>query len=1739
MTVELYANEIGLTVEEVLDLCEKLGILVDDKDSLLSTESINILNNNILSPYVDNSQPISNTDNSPTVSPKYEPDFNFELEDLYLGNVAIKNIVDKFKNLAYVLNSVDIGGCELSTAPNLATAKSNISSLLSDSVTEIGSRVEAVKNKVEEKEPLAAALYEQLDRMYNYESNEEFANFLGMELGATIAINSELFDDKDEPFDEATSVANTEFWNNFQSFLNSDGSINEDKINEYLQVHPEVNCAENCINFYQSVFNGVTEQYESLKANQEFINEWERGNFVDELGNLNYDLINKYKENNSHTTFIDSIVSNYQLYINQAGQLDLNDINSTSTGKFGQLDLANLSKLSILDNVYGEMPISEGSIYIGDNITKSDILFNIERAYAEAAIDVYSSMISINGINSEICKGLIDSQKILVDATINYLQEKQKILDDQFEDGIRPILNYEDTLSEIWDYPNAQEYYNILELMRNNEISIVQLNGYFKENENYEIFSSSGDLITFTREDFKGFVQILDKHVQEETGNTYSQIITKQNEIVTLISTLKSSKYRIRQIEKELPYMEIAESDEYSEYLKNIQDEHSIKLDFRANGEDTEYIYIIDGKEVEDINPLMIAKLIEDGKLDKFYGIDFQYSDAYNNYKYLTDNNKNMYNYLYETKGLQVAEEYIKAIEDSINQKKGLADAEKFLNDLRDGNGNIELSFSNYLKSGAEGVFDGAKSFFNGLGNIGNSEAMMNSEAYKQMYMLQELSSIDKSWIDNFYELGISFGNMLPSMALGATISILCPPATAVTLWGHTFNLAAGSGSLAMGASVFGNSKNQALIDGNDLLTSTVYGALSGVSETVLGYFLGNMPGMSQIAKFTVGDIFKEGVEEFIQEYVDAGLRAVLLNETIDAEQLMGDAGKSFLYGMIMSAGTTGATTVGKAVCNISINGETVKINDTKSLFNFFSLFNGDKVAIQKTSDGKKVFVLSPEANIDSDLAKINNLFPNATILQQTSDGSLILLSTVQTLSDGTTSVEDAGTQAQEIITPVEEVAAQAQETITSVEEETIEEIVEESILGLTPDLLQKDLEDNDLIFIQSMLPKDIYKDIYRLPDQSINITTESNNIILDSKKVTKLCEVLNYYKLSNIPINFSKVMQYIELYDYKIYSYDLENSVINLEHDTSPKKLVELFESNYQFMTDLQQKFPEIFKLIKIYADEPAYIYGNHVHMGTPGNYEVMNRIVRGNFLSADGKNVQFKDRIMSVEEFEKNSLKGKKNIYEFIDENIDIYTQLITFISEYTKLQEDTVIIRGTNIRTLRSLLGLNLDDNSYRLPNNLYDVDCEEMLAQILNNGGRYVDNSILSSSPIANSFITTSKPIYLEMYCEKGIPALYGDIVGVTSEKEVLIPGSLVNMEVFDVRVEEINGQEKLIISIKVSNKNQDVSNISDIIQTDANPKNVDTTDNIIVDINEELDNSILDLKFNYIYNQISTNLYNVYQQSLSYDTLYSELSKLNSIKNDVFKVKLLEKLIQNNMDIRKSIMLHAKSEIQQYLGTEFMLTDEEINEYFNMLFGADFVNKGYDSDITLSWFDFKESIQEKVSSRIINEYQYKEPVFWSKISKEGQLIMDKKYTTIANATLIDYVLSFDLAFPNWNFSSSSYELKQFWNLMSYLYAEEISKLPIKSVKFLYPSSIVDVKSMFGEMFISCEFPYILESETIDTILLTSVNDENINEESQISIDISDIKQYYIENEDDPSASDYCFEMFLEKISEKFI
>ena len=96
--------------------------------------------------------------------------------------------------------------------------------------------------------------------------------------------------------------------------------------------------------------------------------------------------------------------------------------------------------------------------------------------------------------------------------------------------------------------------------------------------------------------------------------------------------------------------------------------------------------------------------------------------------------------------------------------------------------------------------------------------------------------------------------------------------------------------------------------------SSIMYGVFSGVSETTLGLLLGNIPGLNVSSSLSVKGLFKEGLEEMLQEYVDAGLRATILDEKVDVTQLSKDALKSFLYGAIMSGVMNGGELVFTAI---------------------------------------------------------------------------------------------------------------------------------------------------------------------------------------------------------------------------------------------------------------------------------------------------------------------------------------------------------------------------------------------------------------------------------------------------------------------------------------------------------------------------------------------------------------------------------------------------------------------------------------------------------------------------------------------------------------------------------------------------------------------------------------------------------------------------------------------------------
>ncbi len=524
------------------------------------------------------------------------------------------------------------------------------------------------------------------------------------------------------------------------------------------------------------------------------------------------------------------------------------------------------------------------------------------------------------------------------------LTEKSRRFADSANRGRYPELFYEEK-----DQGSRKKYLSPSEAIKSDKCfkKYLKENGYPTDRERM-----STDKYNLLKKQYADYINTTytEKYSEcfnEFVGMTYADYRERLTQINSDIENIKASRYELVQQAKEQPYIELMDTDDFQNYITNNKNNPNSEL---------YKLYGIKNGTVE-IN-----------------------DDSYWRFEYFTEQDMLIFSYLWDTQSPKVAREYVEAIEDKLNKAEGLANAEKFLDSIRDENGNIDPDVWAGVLSSAKGFENGVSTFFEGLGNVFNGEGMMSISQYEQMYILNELTNssgnyigklankimenqgeeavtdfiskiynketntIDleyaktvlseqeynnlvikintdkKSILDNVYELSSSAGNMLPSMIVSMAVSAVATPAAGSVV-----------GSTLMGISSGGNSKNQALVQGNDLFTSTMYGVFSGVSETTLGLLLGNIPGLNESATFSFRGLVKEGFEEMLQEYVDAGLRASLLDETIDLDQLGDDAFKSFIYGALMSGIMNG----GKLVFTIKNGIQSTKINSVQELVNF------------------------------------------------------------------------------------------------------------------------------------------------------------------------------------------------------------------------------------------------------------------------------------------------------------------------------------------------------------------------------------------------------------------------------------------------------------------------------------------------------------------------------------------------------------------------------------------------------------------------------------------------------------------------------------------------------------------------------------------------------------------------------------------------------------------------------------
>ena len=439
--------------------------------------------------------------------------------------------------------------------------------------------------------------------------------------------------------------------------------------------------------------------------------------------------------------------------------------------------------------------------------------------------------------------------------------------------------NLNDMSINLANYPNDSpiNIYNNWNIYLEETIDDLQLQQKELEDALSEFKNSDGGTIETWDEGGGSAIVPNAELFKEKFGYTLEEYDKKLETLKSQIYILKTYKHKIGQEIKEFPYLEMLKTEDFQNYCTECNN-----------------------------TPVKIPIV---------------------DYSLITNEQALLLNYLYDTKGLDAAKEYLEAIEEKINEAQGKKDAEAFLLSITDENGNINNDGLTWLETVGEGMESGLNNFFEGFANLFESEGKISSNQFKQMYIMEGL--LESDCLTATYELSSNFGNMLIPMIISIIIGAAGAP-KAASIVGNTLT----------GISVTGNAKNQALLSGNDQAHAIIYGLLNGVSETTLGLLLGNIPGLNASSALSIKGLLKEGTEEFLQEYVDAGLRSCILNEPIDISELNKDALKSFLYGVTMSLITNG----GEVALNLIINGTQVKINNFDDFNTFIKMVTDSEI---------------------------------------------------------------------------------------------------------------------------------------------------------------------------------------------------------------------------------------------------------------------------------------------------------------------------------------------------------------------------------------------------------------------------------------------------------------------------------------------------------------------------------------------------------------------------------------------------------------------------------------------------------------------------------------------------------------------------------------------------------------------------------------------------------------------------
>ena len=459
------------------------------------------------------------------------------------------------------------------------------------------------------------------------------------------------------------------------------------------------------------------------------------------------------------------------------------------------------------------------------------------------------------------------------------------------------------------EYANANNYEDV-DYSTNNEINMNK---------------ALQDVLINTRDKLEKQRQALSKststyiplHDRTEIDNDNIDELREIEDQLTIINMYINELERQSKLNE---YNDIIESVEYQSFVEH----YTYDTDEIANGAARALQSEVPYDLYENYDRLAIAEYLVNqyGTVDKVINnnafMQQEVKDMLNNYNYMSEEERNIYHYLYVTEGEESAETYQSLIQSEINQARGVDLANQFLNELDiNDEGKVTSSVSNILDTSIQGLGDGITTFFAGINNALENNEILTAEEYRNLVILQTLSE-NSHILDGVYEFNSALGNMVPAIVTSAIVSYLGSPAAGAKV-----------ASTLIGTSAYGNAKHQALNRGNDVVSSTVYGILVGGSEAALEYFLGSIPWLSKLDDSTsfLVKMFKEGGEEALQEVFTSGIvDQILLGKDITIGELTAESVQSFIDGAIVSGILNGAQSIPQTAINVLVNGEKVNI---------------------------------------------------------------------------------------------------------------------------------------------------------------------------------------------------------------------------------------------------------------------------------------------------------------------------------------------------------------------------------------------------------------------------------------------------------------------------------------------------------------------------------------------------------------------------------------------------------------------------------------------------------------------------------------------------------------------------------------------------------------------------------------------------------------------------------------------